>query len=84
VPRSSGVLLDEAHLLQQHTLDHLHILLNYGWDSRAILSLIIVGLPELRERLALRRNRSLYSRLHHRLVSPRSRPTTPPNTCACA
>ena len=60
-------LLDEAHLLQQDTLDHLHILLNYGWDSRAILSLILVGLPELRERLALRRNRSLYSRLHHRL-----------------
>ena len=60
-------LLDEAHLLQQDTLDHLHILLNYGWDSRAILSLILVGLPELRERLALRRNRSLYSRIHHRL-----------------
>ena len=60
-------LLDEAHLLQQDTLDHLHILLNYGWDSRAMLSLILVGLPELRERLALRRNRSLYSRIHHRL-----------------
>ncbi len=32
-----------------------------------MLSLILVGLPELRERLALRRNRSLYSRIHHRL-----------------
>src|SRR3954468_950165 len=60
-------LLDEAHLLYQDTLDHLHILLNYAWDSRALLSLIMVGLPELRERLALRRNRSLYSRIHHRL-----------------
>ena len=60
-------LLDESHLLQQDTLDHLHILLNYAWDSRAMLSLILVGLPELRERLALRRNRSLYSRIHHRL-----------------
>jgi general secretion pathway protein A len=28
-------LLDEAHLLHQDTLDHLHILLNYAWDSRA-------------------------------------------------
>jgi general secretion pathway protein A len=46
-------LLDEAHLLHQDTLDHLHILLNYAWDSRALLSLILVGLPELRERLAL-------------------------------
>jgi type II secretory pathway predicted ATPase ExeA len=61
------VLLDEAHLLHQDTLDHLHILLNYQWDSRALLSLVLVGLPELRDRLALRRNRSLYSRLHHRL-----------------
>src|ERR1041384_2553488 len=60
-------LLDESHLLHQDTLDHLHILLNYAWDSRALLSLILVGLPELRERLALRHNRSLYSRIHHRL-----------------
>ena len=59
-------LLDEAHLLHQDTLDHLHILLNYNWDSRALLSLILVGLPELQDRLALRRNRSLYSRVHHR------------------
>ena len=61
-------LLDEAHLLHQDTLDHLHILLNYNWDSRALLSLILVGLPELQDRLALRRNRSLYSRLHHRFT----------------
>lgn len=61
-------LLDEAHLLHQDTLDHLHILLNYEWDSRALLSLVLVGLPELEDRLTLRRNRSLYSRLHHRFV----------------
>src|SRR5829696_3360441 len=59
-------LLDESHLLHQDTLDHLHILLNYEWDRRPLLSLVLVGLPELRERLALRRNRSLYSRIHHR------------------
>jgi general secretion pathway protein A len=61
-------LLDEAHLLHQDTLDHLHILLNYQWDSRALLSLVLVGLPELNDRLALRRNRSLFSRLHYRLA----------------
>jgi type II secretory pathway predicted ATPase ExeA len=60
-------LLDEAHLLHQDTLDHLHILLNYSWDSLALLSLILVGLPELDDRLASRRNRSLYSRLGRRL-----------------
>jgi len=60
-------LLDEAHLLHQDTLDHLHILLNYEWDSHPLLSLILVGLPELNDRLALRRNRSLYSRMSRRL-----------------
>jgi type II secretory pathway predicted ATPase ExeA len=59
--------IDEAHLLHQDTLDHLHILLNYQFDGRALLSIILVGLPELRDRLALRPNRSLYSRIHHRL-----------------
>lgn len=61
-------LLDEAHLLHQDTLDHLHILLNYEWDSRALLSLVLVGLPELADRMALRRNRCLHSRVHHRLT----------------
>ena len=65
------LLLDEAHLLHQDTLDHLHVLLNYEWDSRALLSLILVGLPELKDRLELRKNRSLYSRIHRRLsVAP--------------
>lgn len=61
-------LLDEAHLLHQDVLDHLHILLNYQWDSKALLSLLLVGLPELDSRLAMRRNRSLASRLARRLT----------------
>lgn len=48
-------LLDESHRLHLDTLDHLHILLNYAWDSRALLSLMFAGMPELRERLAIRR-----------------------------
>lgn len=60
-------LLDEAHLLHQDTLNHLHVLLNYEWDSRALLSLLLVGLPELKDRLELRKNRSLHSRIHCRL-----------------
>jgi type II secretory pathway predicted ATPase ExeA len=60
-------LLDEAHLLHQDTLDHLHILTNYEWDARALLTLVLVGLPELWDRLQLRRNRSLWSRIHCRL-----------------
>jgi type II secretory pathway predicted ATPase ExeA len=60
-------LLDEAHLLHQDVLDHLHILCNYEWDSRALLSLLLVGLPELKERLSRRHQRSLFSRIHTRL-----------------
>jgi general secretion pathway protein A len=60
-------LLDEAHLLHQDVLDHLHILANYEWDSRALLSLVLVGLPEMHDRMRLRRNRSLWSRIHTRL-----------------
>jgi general secretion pathway protein A len=59
-------LLDEAHLLHQDVLDHLHILLNYEWDSRALLSLVLIGLPELETQLERRRNRSLYTRIHFR------------------
>lgn len=70
-------LLDEAHLLHQDTLDHLHILLNYEWDSRALLSLVLVGLGDLEARLRLGRSRSLYSRLARRLTIE---PLTPDDT----
>ena len=52
------LLLDESHLLQQDVLEHLHILLNFSWDSRSLLSVIVIGLPELWDQLELRRNRS--------------------------
>lgn len=60
-------LLDEAHLLHQDVLEHLHVLANYEWDSNPLLSLVLVGLPELWDRLQLRKNRSLWSRVHVRL-----------------
>jgi type II secretory pathway predicted ATPase ExeA len=60
-------LIDEAHLLHQDVLEHLHILANYEWDSKALLSIILVGLPETKQRLALAKNRSLWSRIHTRL-----------------
>lgn len=71
------LLLDESHLLPQETLDVLHLLMNYDWDSLPLLSLVLIGLPELHERLALRRNRSLYSRLTRRL---RIEPLAPEDT----
>jgi general secretion pathway protein A len=62
------LLIDEAHLLHQDVLDHLHILANYEWDSKALLSLVLVGLPEIRQRLTLAKNRSLWSRIHTRVA----------------
>ena len=43
------------------------------WESRASLTLVLVGLPDLDGRLALRRNRWLDSRIHHPFgIAPRS------------
>jgi general secretion pathway protein A len=70
-------LIDEAHLLHEQMLGHLHILLNYEWDSKSLLSLILVGLPELNDMLQMRRYRSLHSRLHVRLQVD---PLTPEDT----
>lgn len=63
-------LLDEAHLLHPDMLNHLHILLNYEWDAKALLSLVLVGLPELESSLSRRAHRSLLTRIHHRFLIP--------------
>jgi type II secretory pathway predicted ATPase ExeA len=60
------LLLDEAHLLHHDVLAHLHVLANYQWDQKPLLSLVLVGLPELWNHLALGRNRSLWTRIHCR------------------
>lgn len=66
--------LDEAHLLHQDVLDHLHILANYQWDQKPLLSIVLVGLPELADRLQLRKNRAFWSRIHTRLSLGESLP----------
>jgi type II secretory pathway predicted ATPase ExeA len=53
-------LLDEAHLLHQDVLDHLHILLNYQWDSRALLSLVLIGLGSYGRACLNQRQRSRF------------------------
>ena len=60
-------ILDEAHMLHPDVLAHLHILLNYEWDSKALLSIVLVGLPELEDRLSFSTQRPLLSRIHRRL-----------------
>jgi type II secretory pathway predicted ATPase ExeA len=61
-------LLDEAQHLKDDMLDHLHIMLNYEWDSMSLLSVVLVGLPDMESRLSLRNHRSLWTRVQHRLL----------------
>lgn len=67
-------LLDEAQLLRDEVLSHLHILANYAWDQKPLLSLVLVGLPELWKRLGLGLHRSLWSRIHCRIALDAPRP----------
>lgn len=57
------LVLDEAHLLPLQVLGHLHILLNYQRDSRPLLSIVLIGLAELRDRLTRNVLSSLGARL---------------------
>jgi type II secretory pathway predicted ATPase ExeA len=60
----SVLVLDEAHLLQDSTLAHLHLLTNFEWDAAPLLSIVFVALPEFRDRLKLGVHRALLSRIH--------------------
>jgi type II secretory pathway predicted ATPase ExeA len=64
------LLLDEAHLLPLQVLDQLHILLNYQRDSKPWLSIILVGLPEVRETLKRNVLQSLTGRTPIRIHIP--------------
>jgi type II secretory pathway predicted ATPase ExeA len=64
------LLLDEAHLLPMPVLDQLHILLNFQRDSKPWLSIILVGLPELREILKRNVLQSLTGRIAIRVHLP--------------
>lgn len=67
-------LLDEAQLMRDEVLQHLHILSNYSWDQKPLLSVVLVGLPDLWRRLSLGVHRSLWSRIHCRVSLEQSQP----------
>ena len=58
------IVIDEAHLMPDPTLAHLHLLANFKWDSEPLLSMVFVGLPELHDRMRLGIHRSLLTRIH--------------------
>lgn len=67
-------LLDEAQLMRDEVLQHLHILSNYAWDRKPLLSIVLVGLPDLWRRLSLGVHRSLWSRIHCRVALEHAQP----------
>jgi type II secretory pathway predicted ATPase ExeA len=61
------LVLDDTQLLPLVVLEHLHVLLNFRKDSKAFLSMILLGLPGLRDRLGRNVLASLSSRLPVRI-----------------
>jgi type II secretory pathway predicted ATPase ExeA len=57
------LFLDDAQLLPTSVLESLHVLLNYHMDSMAFLSIVLIGLPEIRDRLSRNILASLSTRL---------------------
>ena len=60
-------MLDEAQLLAVQVLEQLHILFNFEKDSKPWLSLILIGLPDLRETLKRNVLTSLTARMPMRI-----------------
>jgi type II secretory pathway predicted ATPase ExeA len=69
------LVLDEAHLFPHSVLSHLHILLNFQRDSRPWLTLVLIGLPDLRAILARDGLRCLSTRLPTRIAIKALDPT---------
>ena len=61
--RSVVILLDEAQALPQESLEALRLFSNLETESRKLVHLILMGQPELDERLASRELRQLRQRI---------------------
>ena len=62
------LIIDEAHHLRNDVLEDLRLLTNFAMDAEQRLCLVLVGLTELRRRLAMAMHESLAQRLvvrHH-------------------
>jgi len=64
------LFLDEAQLLSIQVLDQLHLLLNFQKDSKAWLSIVLIGLTDLRETLKRNVLSSLAARMPVRVHIP--------------
>ncbi|MEH7502553.1 ATP-binding protein [Neobacillus drentensis] len=60
------VVIDEAHLLSPSMLQEIRFLTNFQIDSLSPLALILVGQPELRDKLRLRSLEAISQRINTR------------------
>lgn len=71
------LFIDEAQDLEPELLEEVRLLSNLETDQRKLLQIVLVGQPELREKLEARRLRQLRQRITVRYhLSPLSRPET--------
>lgn len=61
--RTPVIILDEAHLMDHETLQELTLITNFQMDSRLPFLFILIGQPELREKL----NRRMHEPLNQRI-----------------
>jgi general secretion pathway protein A len=74
---TAAIVVDEAQNLSPESLEHLRLLSNFEMPTGKLLQIILVGQPELRDKLALPELRQLRQRLAMRCVI---RPLTPEET----
>ncbi|MDR2867851.1 MAG: AAA family ATPase [Acholeplasmatales bacterium] len=60
---SPVLIIDEAHFLNQNILNDLSLLLNYEYDSRNYLTILMLGMETLNSTLALYANEGLRQRI---------------------
>jgi len=82
------LIVDEAQHLRNDVLEDLRLLTNFEMDAERRLCLLLVGLTELRRRLAMAVHESLSQRLvvrHHAPSATRSPDSsTRPSNCPCS
>ncbi len=62
--RAALLIVDEAHLIpDQATFEEIRLLTNFQLDQRNLIAIVLVGQPELRERLRRRAYRALTQRI---------------------
>ena len=71
---TAAVIVDEAQNLSLANLEHLRLLSNFETPTEKLLQIILVGQPELRDKLARPELRQLRQRLGMRCADPAAHP----------